>query len=283
MRARFALLTGTALLVTPSLGFAQGACPPGSWFCEEESAAAPAEDTPPPDGAAPAPPAAPRRPPRRGPRVGVHPPPPGPGEPSGLVVPPRGASGAPEPVAPAPRRYRPRWGLNLRLEGVGTGHDANRGDHGSGMAGFGFSVRYRPVLPVALDLGVDFVGGNDWAGNLRAESALLANVLVYFNPRDAVQVYAIGGLGFSEAAVQVDDGVNPVTNQHYSYFGGQLGLGLEFRLTRRISLNVDVLGFLRGRTDPGARFSPEFTDPDTGRQTNTSGGGLFRGGITFYW
>jgi len=44
-----------------------------------------------------------------------------------------------------------------------------------------------------------------------------------------------------------------------------------------------VVGFIRGRTDDAARYDPEFVDPDTGRTTNTSGGGLFRGGITFYW
>jgi hypothetical protein len=31
-----------------------------------------------------------------------------------------------------------------------------------------------------------------------------------------------------------------------------------------------------------ARSYPEFTEPETGRTTNSSGGGL-RGGITFYW
>jgi hypothetical protein len=62
-----------------------------------------------------------------------------------------------------------------------------------------------------------------------------------------------------------------------------LGLGLEFRIGRKTALNFDVLGFIRGRTDSRAEYEYEFVDPETGRGTNTSGGGLFRGGITFYW
>ena len=75
----------------------------------------------------------------------------------------------------------------------------------------------------------------------------------------------------------------PNTDQRYSYFGGQIGVGLEFRVLDTVSLDLDVVGFIRGRTDNAAQLHPEFTDPDTGRTTNTSGGGLFRGGITFYW
>jgi hypothetical protein len=41
-------------------------------------------------------------------------------------------------------------------------------------------------------------------------------------------------------------------------------------------------GFLRGRTD-GNGAAPEFTDPKTGNTTNTSGGLLFTGGMTFYF
>ncbi len=42
-----------------------------------------------------------------------------------------------------------------------------------------------------------------------------------------------------------------------------------------------MLGFVRSRTDEGG--PPEFTDPVTGQTTNKSGGGLFRGGLTFWW
>jgi hypothetical protein len=71
--------------------------------------------------------------------------------------------------------------------------------------------------------------------------------------------------------------------QTYSYFGAQLGLGTEVRVSRRIAIGGDVVGFIRGRTDDKASYAPEFVDPNTGRATNTSGGGLVRVGATFYW
>ena len=77
----------------------------------------------------------------------------------------------------------------------------------------------------------------------------------------------------------LEEGALP--NTEYDYFGGHGGIGLEFRLSRRVALNIDALGFIRNRTDDDPR--PEFVDPETGRTTNTSGGGMFRGGISFYW
>ena len=69
----------------------------------------------------------------------------------------------------------------------------------------------------------------------------------------------------------------------YHYFGGTFGLGLEYRVTRTIAFNVDVRGFVRGRTDNDAKANPEFLDPATGKTTNTSGGVLVTGGMTFYF
>jgi len=69
---------------------------------------------------------------------------------------------------------------------------------------------------------------------------------------------------------------------HYSYFGVQGGVGIEFRLARHFALNLALLGFVRGRTDADAQYHPEFVD-GSGRSTNTSGGGLFQGGMTFYF
>jgi opacity protein-like surface antigen len=189
------------------------------------------------------------------------------------------------PPKPARKRWRPKWGLNLHLEGALMGGSRKR-DPDSGMAGLGFSLRYRPIPHFALDTGLDFIGGVDWQGYDRRETALLVNAMVFFNPKNAVQFYMLGGVGFSGATVRLRDvNGNAVsgTERDYSYFGGQLGLGLEFRVTHRVSLNLDVIGFVRGRTDEGARYAPEFTDTETGRTTNSSGGGLMRGGITFYW
>jgi hypothetical protein len=69
----------------------------------------------------------------------------------------------------------------------------------------------------------------------------------------------------------------------YTYFGGQIGIGLEARVTRSVAFNVDLRGFMRSRTDQLAQQTPEFGPDAQGRTTNTSGGGLFTGGMTLYF
>ena len=261
MRTATASALISALLLTPALAAAQDDpnCPPGGWFCEPTEPTALPDDEPykePPAHRAYRPP------------VVVYEPPPH------RQPPPR-----------KKRRWTRKWGVNLHLQGALMGGSENRHDD-SGMAGLGFGFRYRPIPHFAFETGVDFFGGVDWQGNARRETALMLNALVFVNPRDAVQFYMLGGFGFSGASVRPrDQNGDPIDadERHYSYFGGQLGAGLEFRVTRRISLNVDLVGFVRGRTDDEARLYPEFTDPKTGRTTNSSGGGLMRGGITFYW
>jgi len=146
------------------------------------------------------------------------------------------------------------------------------------MSGLGFALRNRPTRNVAWELGIDLLAGRDYQGDRRAEVPFMASVFGYANPRDAAQFYVLGGIGFSYANVERDDAV-----RDYRYFGGHLGLGMEFRLSRPVSLNLDLLGFIRGRIDGDASGEPEFVDRDTGRTTNMSGGGLLRFGVTFYW
>lgn len=273
MRTRLAIIAAGAVLLAPALAAAQeeSGCPPGAWFCEETPP--PSEDAdetleqPEPEGTAEEGGRARRRPPPV-----AHEP---------VVV------DRPEDSPPPPKRkrWKRKWGLNLHLQAAMMGSHKQRHED-SGMGGLGFSLRYRPIPHFAFDTGLDFVGGVDWQGNNRRETALLLNAMVFFNPKNPVQVYMLGGIGFSGATVTSrDDAGEPIadTERNYSYFGGQLGAGLEFRVSHSVSLNLDVIGFVRGRTDERARLEPEFTDPDTGRTTNSSGGGLVRGGITFYW
>jgi opacity protein-like surface antigen len=273
----FAFIAASLVLLTPALAAAQddtGNCPPGGWFCEETEPPPEEPETAPDSTESPETQGEPgprHHPPHHPPPVVVYEPPP-----------------AEAVEAPPPHRYRGwkrRWGLNLRLEGALMGSSKQQSSD-AGMGGLGFSLRYRPIGHFALDAGFDFLGGVDWQGNDRRENAFLLNAMVFFNPRDAVQIYMLGGIGFSGARVTPrDQNGDPIPDQQqsFSYFGGQMGLGLEFRVSHRVSLDLDVVGFIRGRTDDAARYQPEFTDPDTGRTTNTSGGGLFRGGITFYW
>lgn len=193
------------------------------------------------------------------------------------------------------RRWKSEWGLNLRLEGIGFGGDRderNVAARDAGMGGFGLSLRYRPTPRFAFDAGIDIVGGTDFNGFDRIEMPLSLNGIFYFNPRRRAQFYVIGGVNWSRATVSSDEPhqllqlnkEGTAYSADYRYFGGQAGIGLEFRISRRLAFNVDALGFIRKRTGVDERNdAPEFINAETGQSTNTSGGGLFRGGLTFWW
>lgn len=243
-------------------------CPPGGWFCEElpdlgESGEAPAEAVAPSPQPRRAPsPKRPRRP---------APPPPPPGR--VYVYPYRYVE---PPPPPPPRRERSELGLQLRLQGalMDGGQAPN-----AGIGGMGVSFRPRPTPHFAFDIGFDALGGIDYNGNPRSEGALSFNPMVFLNPRDKAQVYVLAGLAFAGASVEMPDG----SLARYGYIGFDAGIGLEFRLSKRVALDVDLVGFVRGRVDRDAELYPEFVDPQTGRTTNTSGGGLARLGVAFYW
>ena len=198
----------------------------------------------------------------------------------------------PPPNAAVQPRWHSEFGLNLRVEGMTFGHGGNRGTS-SGMGGVGMSLRYRPVPAFAFDLGVDLLAGNDYNGYQRTEVPISLSGMLYLNPRSRVQVYLQGGANFSRAQVRADANANapqlqPVDGGSqlgatYTYFGGQGGGGFEFRLSRRVALNLDAIGFVRKRIGDTDTTPPEFTDRRTDRTTNTSGGALFRGGLTFWW
>lgn len=289
------------VLAVPALAAAQqapsGTCPPGSWFCAEppESAPAPAgkavqglQPLPEPGEESPAPA------PRRAPAVTYEP---APSSPPPVVVyqppPPvmvvRPESPPPYEYTPPPHKYisPPReWGLNLHLEGAALGSGAQ---HNASMGGLGAGLRFKPTRYVGLESNLDFVGGHGYNGDQRSETALTFNGLLFLNPRDRAQVYLLAGFGWSWAHSQNDPsmpqsgmGAGAAFDQHYSYFGGQAGIGLELRLTRTLAFNIDFRGFIRSRTDELAQTQPEFTNAQ-GQTTNTSGGGLLTGGMTLYF
>ncbi len=289
----------------PTSASASASCPPGSWFCAEapQQQATPAgqpvqtlKQLPDPDAAddasepaAPAPaekkPAAPPPPPRRRP-------------PPILYAPPSIYGGEP-PDAPPPYPFgaphRPispsrEWGLNLHVEGamIGSGTQGN-----AGLAGGGAGLRFKPVRSFGIEADFDLAGGDhDYQGNQRNETAFTINGLLFLNPRSRAQIYLLAGFGWSEAHVTCTACSVPADN-HYDYFGGQAGAGLELRLTHVLAFNIDIRGFIRGRTDALAQTQPEFDDPagcstnpaayGTCRSTNTSGGGLVTGGMTLYF
>jgi hypothetical protein len=312
-------LTAVALaFAVPSLAAAQsapagdGSCPPGSWFCTEapqlraqpagqpvQPSAPPLEALPPPSmssadqepepAPAPPPPRARRR--RSAPRtlpppaVIYEPPPPvmlerpGPPPPYEYFRPRR------EPLSP-PHEF----GLNMHFEGamIGSGAQGN-----TGMGGLGAGLRFKPSRSFGIEGDLDFAGGShDYQGNKRNETALMLNALLFLNPRSHAQVYLLAGMGWSGAHVTCDTCATPVES-HYDYFGGQIGAGLELRLTRVLAFNLDLRGFVRGRTDGLAQVQPEFDKPagcssnpsfaGTCRTTNSSGGALLTAGMTLYF
>lgn len=269
-----------AAVAAPSVAHAQDAnCPPGSWFCADT----PPSPTTPPAGAQPAQPTAPAQPaapaaqPAPPPPVVVYQPPP----PPVIVVPAREAP-ATYHYTPRPRLPHREWGLNLHLGGIALGKGRN-GDAAMGLIGLG--LRYRPVPGFALEANIDVAGGTDYNGYRRTETMGTMNALVFLNPKSRAQFYLLGGIGVSSARVgggySYYDSNFYDYDRKYTYFGGQGGLGIEIRLTRVVALNFDVRGFVRSRIDN--RGAPEFVDPNTGRTTNTSGGAIVNGGITFYF
>ncbi|HEY4118492.1 MAG TPA: hypothetical protein VGM56_11580 [Byssovorax sp.] len=291
-------------LSLPALAQNNANCPPGSWFCADAD----------PPAAQPAPPAAPQnttRAPRHAPAAesedadddappaaqqqtrrgppGEYGRPPvvvydGPPPPARVVIVAPGY----RPFRPPPPAMRPRWvsewGVNLHIEGMAFGRSAAEA---AGMGGVGAALRFRPVPHFALEAGVDFIAGNDFNGFQRTETPFTLNGILFVNPRSRAQLYLMGGMLVSHADVQSDQASPLLQRQgngwgaEYTYFGGQAGGGIEFRVSRRVALDLDVLGFLRKRTDDGK--TPEFVDVAHNRATNTSDGAIIRGGLVLYF
>jgi hypothetical protein len=236
------------------------------WFCAE---------APPAPAPAP-PPRPPANPPQRPASPTVPLPPP-------WQTPRQTAVAAPPPPLPAEEAPKSEIAFNLHLD-VGLLGSGAKSDAGLGGVGFGF--RIRPVPLYALDLGLEFLGGTDYNGNDRAEQAFAANAVVFVNPRDKVQAFVLAGVHIGGAQVRIAElGGQPLPlhDVAYTYLGAQGGLGVEWRFTRSAAITGDFQLFVRGRVDSNSYYEPEYVDADTHFTTNTSGGGLFRLGVTFYF
>lgn len=259
-----------ALLLTAGIAAAANECPPGDWFCV------------PPPAPSSAPPAEPRP---SGPPTAA---PTSPGGPLGsepeqqrldLRVPP-----PPPPVG----RVRPkRWAVRTQLlvPFVDSGAASNYA-----MGGLGFGGRARPDESVALDLSLDSLAGVDYVGHRRTELALDFATTIFFNPHDPIQGFLLAGLGWSRADVSYkfhemtsEGSVKRERAETFYYFGLFAGLGAEWRFNPRWSTDLALIGVLRNRTDSKADYSPEFIDPKTKLATNSSGFGLLRIGLNYYF
>ncbi len=150
------------------------------------------------------------------------------------------------------------------------------------MGGIGFGGRARPDQAVALDLTIDSLTGVDYVGNRRDEFGINFATSVFFNPRDPLQGFFTAGLGWSRAIVS-QQSPNSNIDRTFNYFGMFAGLGLEWHVKSHFSLDLAVLGLLRSRTDSDAGDHPEFVDPNTKLATNSSGAGLVRLGLIYYF
>jgi hypothetical protein len=319
MRRCLNLVVVAAAMSMSAPALAAKDCPPGSWFCAEVDVAVPAPALPqapriPPQVApapaeepdAPAPPPAPVRrrpaPPMPGaapPPVVIYQPVPLAPPPQVIVVTPGYGYGygqgyarprPPTMSAPPPApRWRSEFGINLRVEGMAI-NKPGAGAFNAGLGGVGLSLRYRPVPHFAFDLGVDVLAGTDYNGFQRTEVPVSLSGILFVNPRSRVQFFLLAGGNVSRAEVRSDlaaSQLHPVDGgtqfgDTYTYVGGQGGGGFEFRLSRRVALDLDAIGFVRKRIDDSGK-PPEFTDPQSGKTTNVSGGALVRGGLTFWW
>jgi opacity protein-like surface antigen len=150
------------------------------------------------------------------------------------------------------------------------------------MGGVGLGGRARPDRAVAVDLTLDSLTGIDYVGHRRDELGVNLATSVFFNPHDPVQGFFAAGIGWSRANASYASGATKINNT-YHYFGMFAGLGLEWQVKSHFSLDLALLGMLRSRTDADADNHPEFIDPNTKLVTNSSGAGLVRLGLLYYF
>lgn len=185
------------------------------------------------------------------------------------------------------RHREPNWGapkvgIDLRINGAAS-FGANRYGYAYGMGGAGIGLRYRAMPHLGFEAGIDLLGGRDYNDNKRFEIAGTAGALVFFNPRSRAQLYMSGGLLLDHARASDSRSFalyNAATT--YNHVGGYAGLGLEIFLTRKLAIHLDGRGVVRQKIG-GSSPLPEFTDPATGRTTNTSGGFVGSAGLALYF
>lgn len=200
---------------------------------------------------------------------------PAPAPPTQVVQPPP----PPAPVIVQQRRVRVRQqlvpdserGLHLQIGGL-------FGDRLS-IGGAGGAFRVRPTPHLALDIGAGAYGGHDYNDLARLEVPVTVDALLFFNPQHRFAFYAVAGVGVSFAHAEGRDLSGFRQDRDYAYLGGQLGGGVEWRISRVWALNFDVRGFMRQRVDDNP--VPEFVE--AGRSTDTSGGAVGQLGMTFYF
>lgn len=152
------------------------------------------------------------------------------------------------------------------------------------MGGFSAGIRFRPSRIFGVELSIGGFGGTDYNGLSRAEMPFKLNAMFWLPRASRFQMYVLAGVGTSWAAVDgFHEGYGEYVSTNYGYVGGEVGIGMEWRVASRFALSADVRGFLRTRVDSGGR--PEFIrSTGSGTQTtDTSAGALFSIGGHLYF
>jgi hypothetical protein len=280
MRFEHPLLSSAfALLLASVAGTARAAdCSEGDWFCEPPASPSPPEASEPgPAGPSEEPAAEPEASEPAEPRMA-------PFERRRIVL----DQGEDRPRPRMRRWHRPLhpWGFDAHVFGAFLGKRKGVSSN-TGMGGVGAGLRYRLMPEFAIEGDLELAFGTDYNGYDRQEGVLLGHVIGFFNPHSPIRAYVLGGFGLSSAHVRNSSTNSSVLwsqsyDRNYSYFGLDLGGGVEVNIGRRSALHAELIGFLRDRTGMGRYSAPEFVD-DRGRTTNASGGGLLRIGAIFFW
>ena len=177
-------------------------------------------------------------------------------------------------------------GLGAFAAGLGFGGHA---DNARGMGGAGLTIRYRQHPVFATELSIAGLGGTDYNNDSRLEVPLTLSELIYFNPQNRFQFYAVVGVGASWASVAYDNAnvrLHGTDTGAYTYVGGLAGLGAEWQLTPNFSIFGDARAFVRTRVDQSVSDNPEFSRVNSSGRTettNVSAGVIGQLGGIFYF
>lgn len=152
------------------------------------------------------------------------------------------------------------------------------------MGGVQAGLRFRPSRIFGIELGVGAYGGTDYNGMTRAEVPVTFDFMFFLPRASRVQAYVLGGFGISYAhTTGFHQGYGREMERDMAYFGGQMGLGLEWRIAPRFALSTDIRAFIRTRVSEDIGDLPEFYNPSTGESTDTSVGAVGTLGAHFYF
>lgn len=152
------------------------------------------------------------------------------------------------------------------------------------MGGVQLGLRFRPSRIFGVEVGVGAYGGTDYNGMTRGEVPVTFDAMFFLPRASRVQAYVLAGFGISYAHTQgTHQGYGREMERDMAYFGGQLGIGVEWRVAPRFALSTDLRTFLRTRVSDDLGDLPEFYDPSTGNSTDTSIGAVGTLGAHFYF